>query len=77
LLGTNHAVDARDVEGPHPDGVGIDYDNNFFRISPSIRGWKYGVHSGIPTFSKAYWRPNRFGQFRDMLEQRPLAKFFR
>lgn len=77
LLGTNHAVDTRDVEGPHPDGVGIDYDNNFFRISPSIRGWKYGVHSGIPTYSKAYWRPNRFGQFRDMLEQRPFAKFYR
>lgn len=77
LLGTNHAVGTRDVEGPHPDGVGIDYDNNFFHISPSIRGWKYGVHSGIPTYSKAYWRPNRFGQFRDMLEQRPFAKFYR
>lgn len=77
LLGTNHAVDARDVEGPHPDGLGIDYDNNFFRISPSIRGWKYGVISGIPSYSKAYWRFNRFGQFRDMLEQRPFSKFYR
>lgn len=75
LLGTNHAVDTRDVEGPHPNSTQF-YDNNFFRVSPRIRGWKYGVHSGLPTYSKAYWRRGRFGQFRDMLEQRPFTKYY-
>jgi hypothetical protein len=76
LIGSNHLVEGRDVEGPHPDGVSSYYDNNYFRFSPQIRGWKYGVHSGIPSYSKAYWRRNRFGQFRDMLEQRQFTKFY-
>ena len=75
LLGSNHVVETRDVEGPHPAGSVV-YDNNFFRVSPRIRGWKYGVLSGLPTYSKAYWRRGRFGQFRDMLEQRPYGKFY-
>ncbi len=74
MLGSNHVVETRDVEGPHPSSVS--YDNNFFRVSPRIRGWKYGVHSGLPTYTKAYWRRGRFGQFRDMLEQRPYGKFY-
>jgi len=76
LLGTNHLFDRRDVEGPHPDGVVETFDNNFFMYSPLIRGWKYGVHSGTPCFSKAYWRRGRFGQLRDMLEQRPFTKYY-
>lgn len=76
LLGTNHFPDARDVEGPHPDGIWTFYDTSNFRYSPVIRGWKYGVYSGIAAFSKAYFRRNSFGQFRDMLEQRPYTKFY-
>jgi len=76
LLGTGHFPDCRDVEGPHPDYYFSTYDNSNFRFSPVIRGWKYGVHSGLPAFSKAYWRRGRFGQFRDMLEQRPFTKYF-
>ena len=76
LLGTNHFPETRDVEGPHPDGVFTYADVSNFRVSPLIRGWKYGVHSAIPTFSKSYWRRGRFGQFRDMLEQRPYGKFY-
>lgn len=75
-LGTNHFPDSRDVEGPHPDGFWTYFDISNFRYSPVIRGWKYGVYSGIPAFSKAYFRRNRFGQFRDMLEQRPYSKFY-
>lgn len=75
LLGSNHVVETRDVEGPHPDGVSSFFDNNFFRVSPRIRGWKYGVYSGVPTNTKAYWRRGRFGQLRDMLEQRLYSKF--
>lgn len=43
---------------------------------PKIRGWRYGVYSGIPTRSKTVFRRGRFGQIRDMLEQRPYSRFF-
>lgn len=45
-----------------------------YGISPVIRGWKYGLISGLPLKTKAVFRRDRFGQFRDMLEQRPFAK---
>lgn len=78
ILGSNHVAESRDVEGPHPDPSSVThFDNNYFRVSPKIRGWKYGVISGLPTYSKAYWRRNKFGQFRDMLEQRPYSKYHR
>lgn len=43
--------------------------------SPIIRGWKYGVFSGLASYSKAYFRQGRYGQPRDMLEQRLNTKF--
>lgn len=45
-------------------------------VSPVIRGWKYGLANAFPTYSKAVWRTGRFGQFRDMLEQRQDTKYF-
>jgi hypothetical protein len=50
--------------------AGINYG-----ISPVIRGWKYGLYSGLPMNSKSIFRRERFGQFRDMLEQRHYTKF--
>lgn len=47
-----------------------------FAAGPSIRGWKYGILNGLPQNTKCCWRINRFGQFRDMLEQRQNSKFF-
>jgi hypothetical protein len=44
-------------------------------VGPEIAGWKYGLRSGFSEHSMAYWRFDRFGQFRDMLEQRPYTKF--
>ena len=41
-----------------------------------IRGWKYGMKNGSEEFSKVVYRRNRFGQFRDMLEQRPDTRYF-
>jgi hypothetical protein len=41
-----------------------------------IRGWRYGMMSGFPTFSTAVYRRERYGQFRDMLEQRIDGKFY-
>jgi hypothetical protein len=45
-------------------------------ISPIIRGWRYGVYSGILSQSSAVFRRGSYGQFRDMLEQRVYTKFF-
>jgi hypothetical protein len=44
--------------------------------SARIRGWKYGMMSGFTQHSKQVYRRDRFGQPRDMLEQRLDAKFF-
>lgn len=41
-----------------------------------IQGWKYGVWSGLPTNPKVIFRTGKYGQFRDMLEQRPFTKIF-
>jgi hypothetical protein len=39
-------------------------------LSPVIRGWKYGVQDGNPHYTSCVFRRDRFGQYRDMLEQR-------
>lgn len=44
--------------------------------SPIIRGWKYGVMSGLPFFNRSYFRQKSFGQVRDMLEQRLYTKTY-
>ncbi|HAI41083.1 MAG TPA: hypothetical protein DCM40_24735, partial [Maribacter sp.] len=39
-------------------------------------GPRYGVMNYRPQYSSAVYRRDRFGQFRDLLEQRPFAKFY-
>lgn len=51
------------------------FRSTYVGIGPIIRGWKHGLASGFPTYSRAMWRRNRFGQLRDMLEQRSYTKF--
>jgi hypothetical protein len=46
-----------------------------YSASPVIRGWKYGLACGLPLSPHAVFRRGRFGQFRDMLEQRIDTKF--
>lgn len=41
-----------------------------------LRGWKYGLASGLPCYSSMVFRRGRFGQFRDILEQRIDTKFY-
>jgi hypothetical protein len=45
-------------------------------ISPVIRGWKYGLISANPHYTGCVFRRDRYGQLRDMLEQRPDTRFF-
>lgn len=39
-------------------------------------GWKYGLSNCLPRRTTAVFRPDRYGQFRDMLEQRHFTRFF-
>lgn len=50
--------------------------NGFYATSVDIRGWKYGVLNGFPYYSSCVYRSSRYGQFRDMMEQRKNTKFF-
>lgn len=47
-----------------------------YYIAPILRGWKYGVYNGNQVKTTAIFRSNHYGQFRDMLEQRPYSNFF-
>ena len=56
-----------------PPGMGV-YSR---AVGPIIRGWKYGLISASPYFTSAVFRRDRFGQNRDMLEQRPSTATIR
>jgi hypothetical protein len=70
IAGTNHSPESRYPQGAVGGGF---WQCN---VGPQIRGWKYGVYSGLPMFSSAYFRPGKFGQLRDMLEQRLFTKYY-
>jgi len=50
--------------------------NGYYASSIDIRGWKFGVVNGFPYYTSCVFRSSRYGQFRDMLEQRKYTKFF-
>lgn len=59
-----------------PPGSGMpSFTWDITRVGTIIRGWKYGMLNGLETMSKATFRRDRFGQLRDMLEQRLDSKF--
>ena len=67
--------------GFEPTAISNQFVNYFdnkrnIKTGLNIRGWKYGVLSGIPTPPKAIWRIGKFGQMRDMLEQRVYSKTY-
>lgn len=45
-------------------------------VGVNLRGWRYGMMSAFPTRNIAIYRRDRYGHFRDMLEQRLDGKFF-
>jgi hypothetical protein len=71
-FGTNHLATFRQI---HSDLSPGNQTSNYM-YSPVIRGWKYGLRSGLPEYSKVIFRQKSYGQFRDMLEQRPYTKYF-
>lgn len=50
------------------------YSSHCFGIAPEIRGWKYGLYSGFNQHTRVAFRRDRYGQVRDMLEQRIYTK---
>jgi len=55
------------------DRIGMTGEVGFYPMFVASRkpsGWKYGVMNPVPIGPSAKFRPDRFGQFRDMLEQR-------
>lgn len=56
---------------PKSDGANV-----YYRYTDAeIQGWKYGIKNGVEQNSSAVFRRDRYGQFRDMLEQRPFTKY--
>lgn len=51
------------------------YVTNSYARKAKIRGWKYGIIDANPRRARAVWRDGSFGQYRDMLEQRPYTRF--
>jgi hypothetical protein len=77
ILNDNRAIESTvsnfDVANGNSSRI---YGSYNFGLSPIIRGWKHGLYSGLPTKSTAVFRRDRFGQLRDMLEQRAFSKFY-
>jgi len=63
------------VASLHLSGTSDMYSSYVFGVSPVIRGWKYGLVNGMPQHTKVIFRRGKYGQFRDMLEQRQYTKF--
>jgi hypothetical protein len=40
-----------------------------------IWGWKYGISNTFPQFSRSVFRRDKYGQLRDMLEQRKMTRY--
>lgn len=51
------------------------FSGSIWSTGPIIRGWKYGLYNGLPDYTFAYYRQGRYGQYRDMLEQRIYTRF--
>jgi len=56
------------------DAYGASPHFDFFCGKP--RGWRYGLLNGFPLRPTCVFRRDRFGQFRDMLEQRQYTAFY-
>lgn len=64
-------------------GTGVsEIDNKHVRprtinnTTADLRGWRYGMLSAFPMYTMTIFRRSRYGQFRDMLEQRLDGKFY-
>lgn len=64
-----------------PQGTGLSTPENIKIYAHKIlthkpRGYKYGLIASTPKKTSTVWRTDRYGQFRDMLEQRPYTSVY-
>lgn len=70
-------IDSLFRRGQKRKGPSGTVDGDFFHAHiTGSQGFRYGMISNKPVHSRAVFRHNRFGQFRDMLEQRQFSTFF-
>lgn len=74
--GTRSGVTMDFMSNNRPIGHTFPGAASTYRVAPEIQGWKYGIYNGFPTYTSCVWRRGRYGQFRDMLEQRQDSKMF-
>ena len=60
----------------HTNAAATTYYLNAF-APVKIRGWKYGILNASKETTKQICRRDRYGQFRDILEQRKDSKFYK
>jgi len=58
-------------------GAGCDTIRLWYNVGPGgANGWSYGIQNTSAFFTSAIFRSDRWGQYRDMFEQRKYGKFF-
>jgi hypothetical protein len=70
LIGKNNLVERRSFFS-----VDSFFPPFYISAGPIIRGWKYGLIDGNPHYTSCVFRREKFGQLRDMLEQRQITAF--
>ncbi len=74
-IGDKKSLTANDhAQGKSYELDGVNTLNQWY--GAGIRGWKYGMYNGFPTTATCVFRRDRFGQPRDMLEQRIFTKLY-
>lgn len=77
ITGKNKTVGFHEGElFPNEGGGSAQPSIHLYGYGAVPEGWKYGILNAIPYKSTAVFRRDRYGQFRDMLEQRKDSKFF-
>ena len=78
-LGTLTGDNLRDVlfrRGQRVSISGFGSDLLGHAIVSGSQGFRYGLYNNNPVKTQIAYRYNKFGQFRDMLEQRPYTAYF-
>lgn len=77
LFGTGEGTSqVASLNAPVPIEFDTESGNFAYHRNVLIRGWKYGILSGLPINRSAYYRRDHFGHLRDRLEQGRDSKLY-
>ena len=74
-VGRGYGVSPAYYRGPLSGTVQMEGSGFDGKANMEVAGFKYGVYHTLQLHPGCVFRNSRFGQFRDMLEQRPLSRF--